>query len=273
MADSGLHIVIDQTDTLNLNGRDRRHTVLPLLEKHLAALAGGNKRFNLLRVWADGAAPRPSRAVVTMASSTGTVGATINGVGVTVTWATSDANSSTLFAAAVNASTNALVQYLVQACNISGSIALASVAAGDFVEFNAPGVGTFRFTAKSGGVLDAGEFDMSGLDTADATSLATQINNRAGLNRLIIADPSSGTVTIRQVAGTSASVTMSKSAATFTLTALAAGASTLVSSLVPGRIGNCQTIAASGTNVSINGSLTRLASGAGGDVTSTDISV
>lgn len=271
MADSSLIIVLDQTDPLNANGRDRRHTALPLLEKHFAALAGGNKRFNRLQIWADGAAPRPSRAVVTMASSTGTVGATINGVAVTVTWATSDINSSTLFAAAVTASTNVLVQYLVQACNIAGSVRCVSVVAGEFVEFNVVGLGTFRFTGKSGGTLDASQFDASGNDTAKALSLATQINNRAGLNKYVLADPTTDTVAIRQISGTTAALTISASSTTFPLVALSAAASTLVSSLVPGVVGNCQTIAASGTNVTINGSLTRLAAGTGGNATALDI--
>lgn len=267
MADSGLTIQVDQTDALNLTGRTGRHQVLQALANHLDGLKGGSRRFNALRVWADGATPRPARAVVKFATSSGVVGATINGVAVTVTWATSDANSGTLFAAAVNASTNALVQYLVQACNIAGTVALASVAAGDFVEFYVAGVGTFRFTAKNGGALDAAEFDMSGTDTADAASFVTQFNNRPVLNQYFIAESTSGTVTIRQLSGTTVLATMGKSAATFTLTALAAGAETLVSSLVPGVVGNCQSIAASGTNVTINGSLTRLASGTGNNVT------
>lgn len=266
MADSGLTIQLDQTDALNLTARTERHVVLQALENYLHALKGGNKRFSSLRLWADGAVPRPARGTVTMSTSSGTVGATINGVTVTVTWATSDANSSTLFAAAVNASTNALVQYLVQACNIAGTVALASVAVGDFVELYVTNVGTFRFTAKAGGVLDAAEFDQSGSDTADAASFVTQFNNRAVLNQYFLAESSSGTVTIRQVSGTSVLATMGKSASTFTLTALAATATTLISSLVPGVVGNCITLALSGTNVTVSGA--RLTLGTGGNVTS-----
>jgi hypothetical protein len=52
---------------------------------------------------------------ITMATASGTVGAIINGVTVSVTWATSDAASSTALAAAINASANALVAPFVTA--------------------------------------------------------------------------------------------------------------------------------------------------------------
>lgn len=267
MADSHLQISIDQTDPLNASGRTGKE-LLNRVINHLQGIRGSSKRASVMKVWADGSAPRVARAVVTFATSSGAVGAVINGVTITITWAGSDAASQTLFAAAVNASSDALVQYLVQACNFAGTITLATVLAGDYIDIYG-----YRFTAKSGSSLEPDQFDMSGTDTQDAASLVTQINNRRGLNQIGVASSSAGVVTFRQFSGTAASGAIVSPAATFTISAPAARASTLISSLVPGTIGNAQSIAASGTNVSIDGGLTRLASGAGGNVALTNITL
>lgn len=58
---------------------------------------------------------------VTLSGSSGTFTATINGVAVTVTYASSINNTAALLAAAINASTNALVQYFV-AATVSGAV-------------------------------------------------------------------------------------------------------------------------------------------------------
>jgi phage tail sheath gpL-like len=63
---------------------------------------------------------------ITMASSSGTVGAIINGVTVSVAWATSDTNSASLLAAAINASSNALVSGFVSATSAAGVVTITA---------------------------------------------------------------------------------------------------------------------------------------------------
>lgn len=65
------------------------------------------------------AAPAPATGTITMATSSGVVGATIGGTLVTVTWAISDANSQVLLAEAINA--NATVNKWVYA-TASGAV-------------------------------------------------------------------------------------------------------------------------------------------------------
>lgn len=67
---------------------------------------------------------------VTLSTASGTITATINGVAIQVTWATSDANTASLLAAAINASSNALVADLVTASAASNVVTITSVAGG-----------------------------------------------------------------------------------------------------------------------------------------------
>ena len=67
---------------------------------------------------------------LTLSSASGTVGGSINGVSVTVAFATSDTNTATLLAAAINASTNPLIQGLVSASASLGVVTLTSLVAG-----------------------------------------------------------------------------------------------------------------------------------------------
>jgi len=72
----------------------------------------------------------PAAGTVTLATASGTVGATINGVAITVTYATSDANTAALLAAAINASANALVKDIVSATSALGVVTITSTVAG-----------------------------------------------------------------------------------------------------------------------------------------------
>lgn len=67
---------------------------------------------------------------LTIASGSGSVGGSINGVSITVTWGTSDAASATALAAAINASTNALIQGVVYATVASGVVTVNAVKGG-----------------------------------------------------------------------------------------------------------------------------------------------
>lgn len=72
----------------------------------------------------------PASGTVTLATASGTVGATINGVAITVAFATSDANTASLLAAAINASTNPLVKDVVTASAAAGVVTIRSTVAG-----------------------------------------------------------------------------------------------------------------------------------------------
>lgn len=81
---------------------------------------------------------------VTISSGSGTISAIINGITISVTWTTSDNNTATLLATAINSSTNALVQGVVYAnsannvCTISAD---ASGPAGNQTTLSATGTG------------------------------------------------------------------------------------------------------------------------------------
>lgn len=74
--------------------------------------------------------PLNSAGTVTLASSSGTITATINGVAIAVAFATSDTNTAALLAAAINASVNALVAGIVTATSALGVVTITSVRKG-----------------------------------------------------------------------------------------------------------------------------------------------
>lgn len=262
MADSSTILVIDQVDPLDKNGREGPELVRAIQNQFRAA-QGGGKRIHNVRVWADGAAPRVAFGTCTLATGSGAQTIVINGVTAgSETWATSDTATMTALVADINASTDALVQHIVRACNLSMGITLASVAAGDYVD-----ICGYRFTAVArAAVLGEAEFSQTGTDTQDATSLAAQINARAGLNQLVLATSSSGVVSVRQLSGTTSAGNVFKSGSGITLSAssFSAGVTGLISAIAPGVLGNCVTLAVTGTGHSASGS--RLANGTGGAV-------
>lgn len=95
----------------------------------LTALAAGNYGLGTATIDARASAAKAT-GTVTMASSSGTVGAIINGVTVSVTWATSDTVSAALLATAINASVNALVAGFVTATSALGVVTLTATQAG-----------------------------------------------------------------------------------------------------------------------------------------------
>lgn len=193
---------------------------------------------------------------ITLASSTGVrlavSGATLSG-GATVVenqfdFGGTDIQTATALAAAINLDTDALVDDIVEACNLAATFTLASVAVGDSVS-----IAGYTFTAKALSTANCrfNEFSQSGTDTQDAASLVTQINAREGLNQLVFASSSSGVVTIRQFSGTTACGTLAETGSTITLSGqLAATATVLISAYRSGVMGNCITLAATGPTAS-----------------------
>ena len=116
----------------------------------IGEIIGGNTQSDSLiysrnDAVALGSAAYPGQAVagLVFSSGTGTVGCSIAGTAVTVTWATSDVASMTAWCAAVRA--NASVNQYVTAVNRCVAFTLASVTAGQGI--NICGIG---FTAVNG---------------------------------------------------------------------------------------------------------------------------
>jgi phage tail sheath gpL-like len=103
-----------------------KRRTLEELAMHFEALAGGSRQGSVSILTNGGSNGTAATGTITMASSSGTVGAIINGVTVSVTWATSDTASSAALAAAINASVNALVQPFVSATSALGVTTLTA---------------------------------------------------------------------------------------------------------------------------------------------------
>lgn len=105
---------------------DKLTTLVNLSDMVNRMKAGG---FDNMTLRAD-VTPVAASGTVTIASGNGTITATINGVGIPITWATSDANSAALLAAAINASSDALVSGIVTATSALGVVTITSVVKG-----------------------------------------------------------------------------------------------------------------------------------------------
>lgn len=256
--------VIPNRDPSEMGGADMAE-----LARFFESLAGGmspgqpgDVTVNLHRGSTD-AAPKRATQTSTIASGNGTTTITINGVAIAITWATSDANSASLLAAAVNASADALIAGLVQACNLACTIAVASLTAGQWVDID--GV---RFTARATATpRRPDEFAIGATDTATGDNLRDKINDHPRLRDVFLASNSSGTVTLRQLTGTTGKHVY-KEGAGITLGGLSSGllaatGTVLYSSIQKSKLANCITTAATGTNHTAAGA--RLTGGVGGD--------
>lgn len=232
---------------------------LRYVKDYLQGLLGGTKRRVQAEVYPSTIDAQNSSAFVLMSSGSGTVGPTVNGTAATVTWATSDTNTGTLIAAAVNAAT--AINGIALARNNVATVACSSVAAGDVISILG-----YKFTAYNGTTTDLFQFDMSSTDTADAAALATKINAAPGISALVCADAASGTVYIGLKPNISIGTeTCWTGATTMTVTngSFAASATCMVMGLLPGIMGNAISISASGTGCTVAGSRTKLAAGLG----------
>lgn len=107
---------------------DKRRA-LNQLGNHLIGLASGTQQGTISYA-TDAADWVAATGTVTIASGSGSIAAIINGVTTSVTWATSDTNTATLLAAAINASANALVAPFVSASSALGVVTITADAKG-----------------------------------------------------------------------------------------------------------------------------------------------
>lgn len=262
--------------TLNRRGKELLRRVSNVVNQQLAA-GDSDADYTVVYTAAD---PGFANTGLVLATASGAVGGTVNGVTVTTTASGGDTNTAGLIAAAINASTNALVQGFVTANNLTATLTLTSVTAGATVDI----CGT-RFTATSGTPVNyvsgsaLNTFDISGSDAADATALAAAINASPNLSNYIAAVPVSnvvrlfarrfsfsGTATFAWPSGPGIPLnTVLSNSGTIVASAasLAAGAFVALNACVPGVSGNAITIAASGTGMTVLNTETRLARGTG----------
>lgn len=207
----------------------------------------------------------PGQAVAALVGSTltGAVGATIDGTLVTATAAGGDAATQALVAAAINA--NASVNRKVSAANRVAQMTLASVLAGTVIR-----VWGTDFTAVNGAPTQFGQFDMSGADAADATSLALAINRHPSLVGRCRAVSNGAVVYVglleQRVAsdweriGPASATTITVNVAIPVSSAIC-----LVFAQATGQLGECCTIVASGTGMTVaTANAGKLGSGTGG---------
>lgn len=195
-----------------------------------------------------------------VSTGSGAVGATINGVTVTDTATGVDAADAALIAVAINASTNALVQYFVEADNRSATITLASCTAGTQVF-----ICGITFTARAGTVQpgERGTFTIGGTDTADAASLVAAIKAHPAVSDKVWPIASAGVITIHSRRASTPALDLTlKGVATIAAASaavLTSSAKVLVSAIRKGLPGNAITLAASGTGITATAA--RLAGG------------
>lgn len=220
---------------------------------------------------AFGAAANAGPAVAALVGSTltGTVGATIDGTAVTVTAAGGDVATQALFVAAVKANTSVNRKVTATQRGLQATVGVMTV--GQFVDICAT-----RFTGVNGAETDFGQFDISSATAATiATKLAQAINRHPSLAMRVRAVANSTALyvfpTTDRVMTRFESLVNSGGFSTFTIvsgtqTALATSA---VLAMVPGVLGECCTIVASGTGATVaTANAGKLGAGGGGAATS-----
>lgn len=224
--------------------------------------AGGTPAWHILPSSAGYA--RCALGIISFGSASGVVGATINGVSITVTAAGGDPATAILLRDAINASSNALVNKLVRATCYIGNVQCVGAVAGDWVS-----IANWRFEAVSGAPQTEGQFQIGANNNATASNLFYAIESHSGacdLFRPTLATNNVGISWISEDAPpTSPNILSSSQAVRLIPTQIANYNYTNIYSVWPGAIGNCITLAATGTGCAdLTGA--RLILGAGGEV-------
>lgn len=144
----------------------------------LDSVAGGAMDATLTAVLSSNPGS-PAWGTITIASGSGTITATINGVAISVTWTSSDTATATALAAAIKASTHQLVSGVVTASASSGVVTISSFAyskATNSITLAASGTGATasgsRLTGGSGQDVAPTSYGAPAVHTANGTSNA-----------------------------------------------------------------------------------------------------
>ena len=268
--------------TSNLN-RTRQELFRRVLNEVRGGLGGASPDGEFIAKYEPGNLAVANTGLA-ISGGSGSVGATLNGVATTATWATSDTVAAAAIANAINTSVTAKVKGMLQASNLTATITCSGVLAGDSVSLLGA---TFNATTGLPGGYVSGaalmSFDRSGTDAQTATNLAAAINARPVVSRYVFAVPVSNVVRVfaRQFLYASGAFSWpnqprtpvnalwSSNATRLAVSgsSLAAGAFVGICATVEGVVGNCFSIAASGTGVSVLNAETYLMRGTGFDST------
>ena len=262
-------IYLTHDNTTNQRGRRGKDLLRVGINKALGCVSGVERGSNFTIVGSGTDLASACTAGISSGGS-GACGITISGVTLTDTYATSDTHTAGLIAAAINASTNAKIQYLFGSTNLKSTVTLATVVAGTTIE-----LAGFRFTAISGTTESGkdGEFVIGGSDTADGTSLCLAIQRHPYANKYLFALNVAGAVHVfpksaAWFSGPNAPPnTVKASAGTVTVgsATFAASAYYGVWCKLPGKWGNNVVVALSGTGQTIENTNTYFSRGLGMD--------
>lgn len=273
MATYGTLISLTHKTPTLIRGRRGRPMLRIAVNKMMAALLGTERGLNVtVQASTTALVTGMAQACTAGISSggSGTIGMTINGTLASATYATSDVVAAGLVAAAINAQTANRIQFLVGSTNLKSSLTLATVLAGTQIS-----IAGFIFTAIAGTTesYKDGEFTIGGTDTQDATSLCAAINRHPAASRFLFALNEAGVAHVFPKSAawftgpdsppnrvTCGAATVTVGSATF---AASAYYGVWAKGSAPGVVGNCFTVAASGTGQSIENSNTRLTRGLG----------
>lgn len=194
-------------------------------------------------------------------SATGTATITINGVVVAVSVGADDPATAALSAAAINASSDALVQYQVRASNLAGTVTASTAVEGNWVE-----ICGVRLTARKAATgMQVNEFSCATSNNATATSLAAYINAHPTLRDIVYATASSAVVTVRAryVSASMPSIALKSSGSTLAVSSnvLTSNAGVCITAIQKGVGGNTMTLTAGATGGTATASAARLAGG------------
>ncbi len=262
-------ISLSHENPLVTAGREDRALLRKAINKAMGVLSG-TERGTQFTIVSSSTKPATGCTAGISASGSGTVGITVAGVDLTATWASNDIGSAGLVAAAINASTDAKIQYLYGATNLKASITLANVLVGTLIT-----VAGFKFTAIAGTTesYKDGEFTIGGTDTADGASFCAAVNRHPYASKYLFALNVAGVChmypkSAAWFTGKRApqnSVKASASTVTITNATFIASAHYGVYAKVPGKWVNCVAVAASGTGQTVENSNGYFSRGLGGN--------
>lgn len=271
---------IQHNNAANFRGRRGKDLLRVVVNKLNAGLIGSEPGLQFT-VTGSGTELASACTCGISASASGTVGITIAGVANTAATGASDTITAGLIAAAINANTNAKIQYLIGATNLKSSLTFSTVLAGTVIN-----LGGYRFTAVAGTAAaiqnNPGDFVISGTDTQDAASFCGAVNQHPYASKYFFALNVAGVCHVFPKAAawwtsaTAGTVNFPQNFVTASATTVTVGSATFAASdyygvwcKIPGKLGNNIVVAASGTGQSIENSNTYLSRGLGGDAAPT----
>lgn len=250
-----------------------RHSLLALA-RHFERLAGGQEpgatgeNSVFIQKGSTAAAPVAATGTITMATSSGTVGATIGGTLVTVTWATSDEHSQVLLASAINAdSTVNKWVYATAAAKVCTLTALQPGVLGNNVTLVLSGTNVTVSGAKLTGGVGANQ-----VGSVAATGAALMSGSVAGTVGLVINGVS--TTVTWGTSDTATALALCKAinaVADLAVSAISTAGAIGLTSRQPGRAGNLHTVVAVGAGMAVTQTGSRQMSGGTGAGISTTL--